>query len=66
MKGLSVSLVGFGRDSLRICPYCLTFCAKTPGQEVNHMETSHPEIIEDRLEAAGMMDELRTFRGSRY
>jgi hypothetical protein len=43
------------------CPYC-GVQTRTVSEEIAHMEKEHPEIVEERLRAAGLHAELAHFR----
>jgi hypothetical protein len=46
------------------CPYC-GVQTRTVSEEIAHMEKEHPEVVEERLRAAGLHTELAHFRVKR-
>lgn len=47
---------------------CCPWCGKrtlTVGAEIKHMEKDHPDIVEARLQSAGLLTELEQFRKER-
>lgn len=46
------------------CPYC-GVQVWTVHEEIAHMESAHPEVVEERLRAAGLHTVLAEFRAKR-